>query len=394
MITMRRQLLGLGFVAASSLIAMNAAHALNGPTAISIDGGPLGSLSLSGGVDGYGFYASGLPAGGNGSNTSNVGTNIGSALIELQKTSGELQFTIEVGSTGGDLTVGTLSSRPSQTTISNFSTGPLYAGYVTIAPKDAPFTISAGRLNSLEGYESTVDWNNPSQLTTDIWFVQNSQADGVQGTYNIGPFSATVQFGDGWDTHVFNFLQALGTYTFNSNNVLNVYYAGNLGRTGLNAKTYAGNAGWGNETVADYGPQFINSQMFGAYYSWTKGNLNIIPEVQYVYAKPDAQVNINKFTSNFGAAVFGDYSFGSSPYSLGGWVEYEKSIGSQYAWFRTPNDEAVGFAVSPAWQYKDLFARLNAGGVYLLQKTSQGGFSASGNNNFQFVGTLQAGVLF
>ena len=59
MITIRRQLLGLGFVAASSLLALHAAHALNGPTAIHIDGGPLGSLNLSGGVDGYGFYTSG-----------------------------------------------------------------------------------------------------------------------------------------------------------------------------------------------------------------------------------------------------------------------------------------------------------------------------------------------
>ena len=52
MITIRRQLLGLGFIAASSLLALQSAHALTGPTAITIDGGPLGSLSLSGGVNG------------------------------------------------------------------------------------------------------------------------------------------------------------------------------------------------------------------------------------------------------------------------------------------------------------------------------------------------------
>jgi hypothetical protein len=394
MITMRRQLLGLGFAAASSLLAMNAAHALNGPTAIEIDGGPLGSLNLSGGVDGYGFVVSGLPSRGNGANTSNVGTNIANALVELQKTSGVLQFTIEVGSNGGAVTVGALSSRPAQTTINNYSTGPLYAGYVTIAPKDAPFTISAGRLGSLEGWESGVDWNNASQLTTDIWFVQNSQATGVEGTYTAGPVTATVEFGDGWDTHVFNFLQALVSYTINANNNVNVYYAGNLGRTGLNARTY----GWGSDTrVADYGPYFMNSQMIGGWYSWTHGNLNLVPEVQYVYAKTDHQLGIDKSTSNLGAAVFGDYSFANTPYSLGGWVEYENSQGAGN-WFVGPESQAVGFAVSPTWQYKDLFARVNGGGLYLLHNRSNTGatygYGNNGTDKFQFVGTLEAGLLF
>ncbi len=387
MITMRRQLLGLGFVAASSLLALQSAHAMNGPTAINIDGGPLGQLSLSGGVDGYGYYVSNLPNG-----TLNHGVNVANALVELQKTTGELQFTIEVGSNGGAIAVGA-SGRPGQTSINNFSTGPLYAGYVTVAPKDMPFTISAGRMASLEGWESAVDWNNESQLTTDIWYVENSQNTGVEGSYTAGPVTATVLFGDGWDTHVFNFLQALVSYTINSNNNVNVYYAGNLGRTGLNARTY----GWGTDTtVAGYGPYFMNSQMLGGWYSYTMGNLNVIPEVQYVYAKTDHQLGIDKSTSNLGAAVFGDYSFGTSPYSLGGWVEYENSQGAG-SWFVGPKSEAVGFAVSPTWQYKDLFARANAGGLYLLHNTANGttyGYGSSGTDKFQFIGTLEAGLLF
>ena len=105
--------------------------------------------------------------------------------------------------------------------------------------------------------------------------------------------------------------------------------------------------------------------MLGGWYSWTHGNLNVIPEVQYVYAKTDHQLGIDKSTANFGAAVFGDYTFGNTPYSLGGWVEYEKSQGHG-DWFVGPNSEAIGFAVSPTWQYKDLFARVNGGGLYLL----------------------------
>ncbi|GAN81300.1 porin family protein [Acidocella aminolytica] len=382
MIKMRRQLLGLGFMAASSLMAMNAAHAMNGPTAIKIDGGPLGTLELSGGMDGYGSYTSGLAG-----HQPDTGMNVGSALINLEKTSGVLQYTIEVGSNGGAIPVGTLFSRPGQTSISKFKTGPLYAGYITVAPTDSPVTFSAGMIGSVEGYESGIDWNNATQMVTDIWYVENSQSKGVSATYSQGPLTATVEFGDGWDTNVFNFLQASVDYSFDDNNSLYVYYGGNLGRTtGPNVTSYGSQVG----SITN----LINSQMFGAFYSWTHGNLNLVPEVQYVYAKPDAKANISKYTSNFGAAVFADYSFANTPYSIGGWVQYEKSIGSQYAWFVTPNDQAVGLAVSPTWQYKDVFARVNAGANYLLTKTSGGGYGNSGNGNFQFVGTLEAGLLF
>ena len=130
MITMRRQLLGLGFVAASSLLALHAAQAMSGPTAIQIDGGPLGALQLSGGVDGYGYYLTETNS--NGylpySNKSN-GAYVGSGLVELQKTDGVLQFNIELGSNGGTTTLGLA---PAQTSISNLSTGPLFAGIVTV----------------------------------------------------------------------------------------------------------------------------------------------------------------------------------------------------------------------------------------------------------------------
>jgi hypothetical protein len=401
MITMRRQLLGLGFIAASSLLAIHTAQAMNGPTAIQIDGGPLGDLQLSGGVDGYGYVLNNAPDG-----SKSEGFNVGSGLVELQKTDGELQFTIEVGSSGGGITVGT--NTPAQTTINNFSTGPLYAGYITIAPKNMPFTISAGMLASLEGYEATTDWSNPSQLTTAIFFVQNSQNRGVLGTYTQGPVELQVSFGDGYNTGVFNFVQALATYTINSTNILNVYYAGNEGTTGLNAKTYGGTGGYGNPdsfgTVGTFGPQFANSQMLGAYYSYTKGNLNLVPEVQYQYAKQDAKLGLDKGMWNLGAALFGDYTFGTSPYSIGGWAEYFTSHESAneadqgLSWFVGPNSEAVGAAVSPTWQYKDLFARANAGYLYLLRsKGSNGasfGYGSNGTDKGQFIGTLEAGLLF
>ena len=402
MITMRRQLLGLGFVAASSLFALHAAQAMSGPTAITIDGGPLGSLALSGGVDGYGYYLGETNSNGNMPGTNkDIGANVANGLVELQKTSGVLQFTVEVGSNGGAVTLGTA---PSQTTISNFSTGPLYAGYVTVAPTGSPFTVSVGQMGSLEGYESGVDWNNSNQLTTGIFYVENAQDRGVQLNYSQGPVSASVQLGDGYDTGVFNFLQALASYSYNANNSLSVFYAGNLGRTGLNAHTYAGTGNYNTTSVGPSSSNFDNSQMIGAYYSYTNGNLNVVPEVQYQIAKADAQLNQTKATSNFGAAVFGDYSFANTPYSLGGWVEYFTSHTSSadsangFYWFIAPDAEAVGFSATPTWQYKDLFARADVGYLYLLNRTqangTKTGFGTNANDRGIFQSTLEAGLLF
>jgi len=383
MITMRRQLLGLGFVAASSLLALHAAQAMSGPTAIQIDGGPLGPLQLSGGVDGYAYFDNPVVSG------QDNGANVANALVELQKSSGILQFTIEIGSNGGAIGLGGAVGKLAETSINTFTTGPLYAGYLTVAPPDLPITISAGQLGSLEGYESGVDWNNPSQIVTDIFEVQNSQSRGVEANYTAGPLSATVEFGDGFDTGVFNFVQALVTYTIDSSNVANIYYAGNVGRTGDNAITYGGGTVGGD-------PVYVNSQMIGGFYSYTMGNLNLVPEAQYVYAKADAQVGIPKSTANFGAALFGDYSFGTSPYSIGGWVEYADSVGGG-DWFITPGSELVGFAVSPTWQYKDLFARVNGGVGYLLNNKYDGasyGYGSKNNNKLSEDVSLEAGLLF
>jgi hypothetical protein len=394
-------LLTLGLGAAVSLFALQSAQAFNGPTAINIDGGPLGTLALTGGADGY-FY--GLSGTGNSMNYGLLGTDKATGaqfmngFIQVQKTTGLLQFTIEVGANNSYV----LGYAPSKPSVQTFSTGPVYAGYLTLAPTSA-LSISIGQLGSLEGYESGIDWNNSNLLETDIFSVENSQSRGISATYTKGPFSGSVTFGDGFDTGVFNFLQVLGTYTFNSNNVLNVFAATNLSRTGLNAHIYGNaNTPYNQTSVLNYGPYYVNSTMIGAFYSYTMGNLNLVPEVQYVYAKVDHEIGINKFSSNFGAALFADYTFGKSPYSIGAWGEYFTSNGPDN-WFINPGAQGIGVSVSPTWQDKNLFVR---GDIGLMHLTKFSNYSSipSGLNNYGYGNDggsrnqadflLEGGVLF
>ena len=147
---------------------------------------------------------------------------------------------------------------------------------------------------------------------------------------------------------------------------------------------------------------YANSDMIGAYYSYTLGNLNLVPEAQFQYAKKDVGLGIPGESSNFGAALFADYTFGTSPYSIGAWGEYFTShesaaeAANDFYWFVGPNSEAIGAAVAPTWQYKDLFARANAGYIYLLRNNAYGVKYGYGNNDDrgQFLGTVEAGLLF
>jgi len=385
MITMRRQLMGLGFIAASSLLALHAANAMNGPTSITVDGGPVGALSISGGIDGYAYYQDPYLQHAPGGVFKEDGAYVSDMQIDIQKSTGVIQFNVEAATAGGATALGEPFSPTSVAGGAKYK--PLYLAYITIAPPGSPVTISAGEIGSVEGYEGTFDWGNTTQFTSDAWWVENSSSQGVALNYTFGPVSGSVSFGDGFpaDDGVFNFVQAIANYTINPNNVWSVFYGGAVGTTSV---------------YTDPGNQFYkNSQMIGSFYSYTQGNLNLVPEVQFVYAKADAKIFLAKPTWNLAALVLADYTFGTSPYSIGGMAEYFASHTSAYDgsdWYLGPDADGIGVAAAPTWQYKDLFARANFGFVYLTNNSFSGykvePFADHGRTEFQ--STLEAGLLF
>ncbi|MGC8475704.1 MAG: outer membrane beta-barrel protein [Acetobacteraceae bacterium] len=396
---LRSGLLRTALAAGTALAAAPAAHALTAPAPITFEAGSLlGKLTLSGGMDGYGYALTGAGNSGDAYGLLGTGKSAGfefqNGLIQLQKTSGLVQFTLLAGGNAS----WTLGTKPGGTSVQTFSTGPFRAAYITIAPNSS-FSLSAGQVGSVEGFESGVDWQNPSMLTTDIFYVENSNSVGVSASYTLGPVAATLTFGDGFDTNVWNFLQGSVAVTFNSNNVLTGYFGTNLGHTGPNAHSYGSSTtSWTNSFVGSgplSGAPFVNSTMFGAYYSYTLGNLNVVPEVQYVYAKQDARVGLPKFSSNFGAAVFASYQFGKSPYSLGGWVQYFTSNGPDN-WFLNPGARGFGISIAPTWQQDHLFMRADLGWLHLTNLGAAGaagyGTTGVGRNQADFI--LEAGVLF
>jgi hypothetical protein len=384
------------------------AFAVEGPKPVDFDGGPLGELQFSAAADGYFYYQSGTSSNSGASiaGSKDVGAEVNAWMIQLKKPTGLVQFTVQLAEYQ-DINLGT--NKPSQVNGNRYTTGPLRTAYITLAPTD-DFKFSVGQVSSLEGYESAFPWNNPSAFRTVLNDPQNSNNRGVEVDYDHGPISASVVFGDGYDTGVWNYLQYLGTYKFNASNSLSVYGGVPLGTTGPNTFAYGeggqsagganGNGGQGELAV-------VNSTMVGAWYTWKSGDLSITPEVQgqwtgaltkYATNAPGGGPNnIPKDTGNFAAALFGTYKFGDSPWSIGGWGEYARSYGTgaQADWFVAPNASLIGFAVAPGYQYKQLFSRVNLGYVHLLNNgTPTAGFGDQGNGKNQFVATLEFALVY
>ncbi len=383
---MLKKLRLLPLMAGTCLALPHFAFALNGPSAIEIDGGPLGNFELSGGLDGFAFYQTGT---GRASSIGNKpdGTELGDIVIDLKKATGAVNYEVQIA----DYNFYVLGvGAPAQANANHLTTGPLHKAAVTFN-FTSNFSLSAGVLPSLEGYEGTYPWSNSVGFDTVLFYVENATSRGVSASYTHGPANLTLTFGDGNDTGVFNYLQFLATYNFNSNNNLNLFGGIQLGKTGPNAFAYGGG------TTGGEGLYFVDNNIFGAYYSTTIGNLSLTPEVQYQYAQQyhkyaAAGHDIPKTTSNFGVAVFGQYNIGTSPYSVGSWVEYASSKGSASTWFIAPNAQLVGFAIAPAWQHKDLYVRANAGFLHLLN--GAGSYGAHGTGKNMAIGVLETGLVF
>jgi Putative beta-barrel porin-2, OmpL-like. bbp2 len=404
-----RKYIFVGSIISAGLSCIGApAYAMDGPQAVEFDGGPLGPLEFSAAGDGYFFLQSGTSSDPHNSiaGSKAVGAEINAWMTELHKSTGLVQFTIQLGEYQ-DINLGT--NKPSEVNGDRFTTGPLRSAFVSLVPTDN-FKLSVGQVPSLVGYESVYPWNNPSALRTVLNVGQNSNSRGVEADYTQGPFSGSVVFGDGYDTGVWNHIQFLATDKIDDNNSVSVYGIVPLGTTGPNTFAYGeggqpeggadGNGGQGELAV-------VNSNMLGAWYTWKIGQLSLTPEVQYQWTTPLTKYanevsgglsdDIPKETGNFGAALFGNYKFGDSPYSLAGWAEYATSHGSaaQDAWFVAPDAELAGFAIAPGYQYKQLFTRLNIGYVHLLNAgTPAAGFGDQGMGKNQVVTTLEFAVVY
>lgn len=370
--------------------AAGPALAMTLPQPIKLNGGPLGQLEVSGGISGYFYAYSGAGEKSVFGNGKTAGAESFVNDILVTKPTGPIRFTIEAKVYNGLY----MGYRPTSPSASKFTTGPIKLAYATLA-LTPDFTISAGQVASIEGWESSTDWHNANIIDSPLYYQENSASRGVSATYSRGPVSATLVFGDGWDTGVFNTFQALVTYSFNKNNALSLYGEVNVSRTG---PTVTSNSYGQYTSIENYGAYYPNSNMIGGYYDFQHGNLQLVPEVQYVYAKVDHKLGLDKFGANFGAELLGDYQFGNTPYSLGGMLFYYTNIGPE-PWYLNPHSAGIGVGITPTYQKGHFYVRAEAALLHMTRlgtpvDGNPGGFGNEGTSRNQGMGVLEAGIVF
>ncbi|MGC1411333.1 MAG: outer membrane beta-barrel protein [Acetobacteraceae bacterium] len=82
-----------------------------------------------------------------------------------------------------------MGTKPKAPTVQKWSTGPVRSAYITVAPTP-DFSISAGQIGSLEGFESAIDWKNFNMMTTSLWDVENAQVSASQRPTRTDRWSA------------------------------------------------------------------------------------------------------------------------------------------------------------------------------------------------------------
>jgi putative OmpL-like beta-barrel porin-2 len=297
--------------------------------------------------------------------------DLSNAQLYVEKTDGWFQFYAQFG-TYSFPTVGVPYTKSSITPVLTFGDVPV--AYVKLQGQDAlgDFSIQGGKLPTLIGNEYVFTFENMNIQRGLLWNIEPAVSTGVQGNYSHGPLTISVSWNDGTYAKTWNWLSGLVSYAFTSADTL--------------AFSGGGNLGGGNFSPLNSGDVYTLA------YTHTEGAWVISPYVQY---NETPKLGFLKGSSVFGGAVLASYSFDDN-WKLAGRVEYVSESGTPGT-----SPDILGYGagsnawtvtVTPTFQWKQLFARVDLSYVGLGSATT--GFGSAFNKSDQFRGVFETGVIF
>ena len=348
--------------------SMSAALSAN-PDPYGVDLDLAGTWHVGGALSGLAFYQDNPNFG----DKSEI--DLDNAQVWLEKTDGWWQFYVQAGAYSlPSLGAGYIKSADAP----GLLYGNVPVAYAKIAPVDN-FSVSAGKLPTLIGGEYVFTFQNLNIQRGLLWNQEPSVSNGVQANWSDGPFSLAVSWNDGFYSDSWNWLSGLASYGFNGGaDTVAVVASGNLGRnpTNLNFAT----------------PTFNNGSIFNLLYTHTDGPWTIAPYIQYVDAPADPLHGVAKGGSSTGAAVLVNYAIDDN-WKLAGRVEYVSSDGGANVAVAGPGSDAWSITLTPTFQYRRFFARLE--GSYVSADDITPGFAYGPNfdRDSQTSVFFEAGVL-
>jgi hypothetical protein len=332
-----------------------------------------GKIYISGQVTGLAYYQSNEVQNGVGSASSLL--DLDNAQIEIQKTDGWLQFYVQAG-TYSFPTLGVPYLKSSFNTA--FSFGNVPVAYLKLQGEGdfADFSIQAGKMNTLIGDEYNFTFQNMNIERGLVWNTEQAFDRGVQVNYANGPLSVSLSWNDGLYTNNLNWMTGLISYALAPTDTIAVAGGGNMG--GHN------------------GSNLNQGSMWNLIYTHTDGPLVISPYVQLIET-PTTSI-FAKSTEVWSGAILASYSFDDN-WKIGARAEYESESGKP----ATHQYDVLGYGVgssawsltvTPTYQWKAFFGRLDLSYVGLTDRTPGLGFANTGNGTDQFRVMFETGVVF
>lgn len=392
---MQKHLLAVPIALCGLGLAVPQANAtLTAPKTINFSAGPLGTLSAQGVLSAAGTWQSNpttLTGPASYGTDRHTRLDVTNAELILQKTTGVVQFFAMAGSYNFPTLGEPILPTPS---VPYYYYGAVPEAYITIAPTKS-FSVEVGKLPTLMGGETTWSWMNQNIERGLLWNSENAVSRGVQANYSTGPFSASLSFNDGYYSNHYNVLTGLFSYALNSTSTASVFFYHHFGSTYINDAT-------ANHFYA--APEALdNSDIYNLLYTTKIGALTLSPYLQYIYAPSSTKLGAGYAHSDhaFGAAFLANYHF-TPMWSMAGRAEYETSTGSPadtnggnnnllgYG----PGSKAWSLTVTPTFQDKGFFTRVELSYVRVTSSAPGSAFGAGGNRPNQVRGMIESGITF
>jgi hypothetical protein len=358
--------------------AMNGPLAAN-PNPTSFDAGPFGPVYMTGAISGLGLWQNNVSPGDQHSLAS-----LSNGQFFFQKPEGLLQYFVEVGAYTIP-SLGTPYVNTHQATGDYF--GPLPVAYLSLAPSST-FSIEAGKLPTLIGAGYTFSFQNPNIEHSLLWNQEPAVNRGGQLNYTTGPLALSFSWNDGFYSNRYTWLTGSATYTLDTANRFALASGGNYSHTAKS--TLATPLFQNNETILDVVYIHIDKP-------WALAT-------GFQYSRVPAIPSTGAFTSasTAGGGMLLNYSFGDgSPLagvSLPVRLEYISSTGSLANGAPNllygPGSNAWSITVTPTYQYKIFFARVEFSHVGANSTTPGLALGPGGTNTTQTRGLFELGILF
>jgi len=309
--------------------------------------------------------------------------DISNAQLIVQKNSGSVQFYIQ-GGYYSTPSLGTTYQRASLQTKDSFGLVPL--ANVSFAPTNQ-WLLTAGKINSFGGNESTFTYQNNNIDRGLLWNQTSNVSRGFQASYKQGALSSSVTLNDGFYSNKLSWMGASAKYQLNQKNSTSFVWAGSI-------KTNT------SDTFITPIAQ-NNSQIFNLIHTYASSRWSISPYLQYTYVPANSSLGILGSSQTTGAAMLSNYRFSNARpdlLSLPLRFEYIGSGGKGNP--NAPNllygqgSAAWSATITPTYQYQRVFIRAELSYVRALNALQGKAFGPSGNVNNQTRLMFETGLLY